>query len=106
MSDETTSPVANAAAALAVKNVTDEVDGLKRQVKALWATVIVVAVLVLVLVALTLLPRFGISVFGGGFRGGQRFNPQSGQGFQPGGQGFQPGGTQQQSPQGSAPSTQ
>jgi hypothetical protein len=103
MSDETIKPAAPveadkaaaAAAMLAVQDLADEVAGVKKQVRGLWITVIVTIVLVIVLAGFTLLPRLlGVSAFGGGAR---RFNPQNGQGFQP-------GGTNQQAPQGTTPS--
>jgi hypothetical protein len=78
-----------ATAMFAVKEMRDELGDLKKQLKSLWITVIVVGVVVLVLAVFTLLPRlFGVSVLGGaGFRGGN-FNrgTTSGQQF-PGGAG-------------------
>lgn len=94
MSDETMKPAAppepdtaqSAPAMLAVQTLQDEVKHVKGQVKGLWITSIIALVLVVLLSAFTLLPRlFGVSLFGAGFRGGQRFNPQNGQGFNPGG---------------------
>jgi hypothetical protein len=102
MSDETIKPAAPveadkaaaAAAMLAVQDLADEVAGVKKQVRGLWITVIVTIVLVVVLAGFSLLPRLlGVSTFGGA----RRFNPQNGQGFQP-------GGTNQQAPQGTTPS--
>jgi hypothetical protein len=75
-------------AMFAVKELRDEVGSLKTQLKSLWATVIVVAVLVVAMAVITLLPRFfGISVLGGGFRGQGRgqFQQQNAPGA-PGGQ--------------------
>ena len=81
----------------AVKELRDEVAGLKSQLKGLWVTVIVVAVLLAVTASLTLLPRlFGFSVLGGGaFRGQGNFNRGQMQQGAPGNQGGQtaPGAT-------------
>lgn len=106
MSEETIRPAATpeadktalASAMLTVQELSDDVSHMKRQVRSLWITVIVTLVLVVVLAVFTLLPRFfGVSAFGGGFRGpnGQRFNPSNGQTGQP--------GTNQQAPQGTTP---
>jgi hypothetical protein len=104
MSDETTAPaqsavVANAQQALAIKDLSTDVSHLKKQVKALWITVVIVAVIVVVLGGFTLVGRlFGARTFGaGGFRGGtlngQQFNGGTGTG----------GGTTQQAPQTTTP---
>jgi len=80
----------------AVKELRDEVGTLKKQLKGLWATVIVVAVLVVVMAVMTLLPRlFGVSIIGGGFRGQGTFNRGQTQQAAPGAQGGQtaPGAT-------------
>ncbi len=98
MTDETTTaPPAQeggsaslATAMFAVKELRDDVGTLKKQIKAIWATVIVVAVLVVVMAVLTLLPRlFGVSVLGGGFRGQGNFNRGGLQQTAPGAQGGQ-----------------
>ena len=80
----------------AVKELRDEVGALKTQLKGLWATVIVVAVLVVVMAVMTLLPRlFGVSIIGGGFRGQGGFNRGQTQQTAPGTPGGQtaPGAT-------------
>lgn len=97
MSDETTpaaSPevplAATAAVAASVRALEEDVAKLKKQVKSVWAAVIVAIVLVVAVAGFTMLPRlFGFRMMGGpgGFRG---------QGFQPGQNGAQqfPGGGQ------------
>ena len=66
---------AQAAMALTVQELSGDVGRLRKQVKALWATVVVVAVVVVAVAAFTLLPRvFGVRV--GGFQGRTGgFNP-------------------------------
>lgn len=76
-----TPAVAAAQQALAVKEVSDRVDGLKKQVRALWITVAVIGVLVLVLAAFSIVGRFlGFRAMGG-FGGGARFQQMNGQQF-------------------------
>lgn len=97
MGDETTTPPAAtegasgslATAMFSIKELRDEVGTLKSQLKSLWATVIVVAVVVVIVAAITLLPRFGVPIFGGGFRGQGNFNRGGVQQTAPGGQGGQ-----------------
>jgi hypothetical protein len=71
MSDESqVSPVvANAQQALAMKELGGRIDGLGKQVRALWVTVIVVGLIALVAAMFTLLPRIGIRMGGGQFSG-------------------------------------
>lgn len=68
-------PAAQAAMALAVQELDDDVGRLKKQVKALWAMVVVIAVVVIAVAAFTLVPRlFGVRM--GGFQGrAGGFNP-------------------------------
>ncbi|MDO8914509.1 MAG: hypothetical protein Q7W16_00295 [Coriobacteriia bacterium] len=80
-------PVAEARKIMAGQTVgSDEIAGLKKQVKALWVVTAVTLLLVIVLGVFSLLPR----VFGGGrpdFPGGGNFRPgmmQQGQGQGPG----------------------
>lgn len=82
-----------ATAMFAVKELRDDLASVKKQLKGLWTTVIVVAVLVVVVAGMTLLPRlFGVSIFGGGqFRG--NFNRGQFQQGAPGVQGGQGGQT-------------
>ncbi len=93
MSDESTTGTqsavaANAMQALAVKDLTTDVTKLQKQVKALWITVIVIAVIVVILAAFSLLGRvLGVRMMGaGGFRNGtfnsQQFNNTGGSGTQ------------------------
>jgi hypothetical protein len=83
--------VANATQAMAIRQVKDELGGIKKQIKTLWIVVGVVGTITLILAILTLLPRLGVRLGGGTFPGragitnGQQFD-----GNAPGG-----GGTQQ-----------
>lgn len=84
MSDSTqaataqTPAVAAAQQSLAVKEVNDRIDGLKKQVRALWIAVAVIGVLVIALAAFSVLGR----VMGLGFRpNGARFQQMNGQQF-------------------------
>lgn len=78
--------VASATQALAIKQVTDEIGGIKKQIKTLWIVVGVIGTITLILAILTLLPRFGVRLGGGafpgraGFTNGQQFNGQGGTG--------------------------
>lgn len=102
MSDENSSttevrpvdPVAAARQIMAGQqaSVTDDVAGLKKQIRALWITVGITLVLVVVIAAFTFLPRvFGVRMMGGGNFQGRPGN-------------FQQNGQQQQSiPQQSNP---
>jgi putative effector of murein hydrolase len=79
--------VANATQALAVKELTDEIGGIRKQFKALWISVGVIGTITLILAILTILPRFGIRI-GGGYAGrmgagttnGQQYNGGNGSG--------------------------
>jgi hypothetical protein len=97
MSDEMTTPaagntpaanpvVANAAQALAIKELGDTVEGVKKQVKRLWISFGVLAVVTVVLLVFTLVPslRFGAL--------GNRGTFQRGQGTFQGAPGATPGG--------------
>lgn len=59
--------VANATQALAIQELNDGFSRLKKQVKTLWISVIVIAVLVVALAVSTVVPRF----LGGGMMGGR-----------------------------------
>ncbi|HEY5548798.1 MAG TPA: hypothetical protein VIL17_04315 [Coriobacteriia bacterium] len=82
--------IANATQALAIKELTEEIGGVRKQFKALWIAVGIIGTVTLILAVLTILPRFGVRMGGtGGFQGragmsGQQFN------------GNGTGGTQQQ----------
>ena len=90
MSDQQVAPaqsavVANATQALAIKELGDEIGGIKKQCKALWIAVGVIGTITLILAILTILPRFGVRVGGTGFPGrqgagmnGQQFNGGTG----------------------------
>ena len=99
MSDETSTPApsavaANAQQALAIKDLSNDVSALKKQVKALWITVVIVAVIVVVLAGFTIVGRLSAArpdSVAAGFRTGT-FNGQT---FNGGGTG---GGTTQQAP--------
>ena len=88
MSDEVSSTqpavVANATQALAIQDLTAEVNGIKKQFKALWIAVGVVGVIVLILASLTVIQRVTAANRIGGFRNGT-FNGQQ----VPGGTGTQ-----------------
>lgn len=88
-----TAAVANATQALAIKELGDEIGGVRKQFRALWIAVGVIGTITLVLAVLALLPRFGIGIGGGGFPGRNRAGVTSGQ-FNDGGAGAS--GTQQQ----------
>jgi hypothetical protein len=99
MSDETPSASASTEAAsgslatamFAIKELREDVGALKSQLKGLWATVMVVAVVVVILAAMTLLPRLGVPILGGGFRGQGSFNRGGIQQTAPGAPGAQGG---------------
>lgn len=81
MSDEsptTSAVVANATQALAMKDLRESIDGLRKQVKVLWIAVAVIGVLTVVLAGSTLAARFlGVRTMGGRFQGrGGTFNGQ------------------------------
>lgn len=89
MSDQQVAPaqsavVANATQALAIKELGEEIGGIKKQFKALWIAVGVIGTITLILAILTLLPRFGVRVGGAGFPGragmtnGQQFDGGTG----------------------------
>lgn len=109
MSDETTiaaAPVADkapegttlaatATLAATVKALDEDVAKLKKQLKSVWAAVIVLIVVVIALAGFSVVPRmFGYRMMGGpaGFRSGQGFQPGQNGGQQGGQGGFQPGG--------------
>jgi uncharacterized membrane protein YjgN (DUF898 family) len=72
-------PAAQAAMALTVQELGDGVARLRKQIKALWAAVIVVAVVVVAVAAFTLAPRL-LGVRTGGFQGRPGgFNPNQSQ---------------------------
>ncbi len=83
--------VANATQALAIKQVNDEIGGIRKQLKTLWIVVGVIGTITLIVAILTLLPRFGVRIGGGGFQGRTGFT--NGQQNGPGGTGGT--GTQQ-----------
>lgn len=89
-----TPAVAAATQALAIRELGDEIEGIKKQFKALWVAVGVVGVLTLIVTALTLLPRFGVRTGGAGLSG--RPGMMNGQQFDRSGGG--PGGPQQTAP--------
>ena len=77
--------IANATQALAIKELTEEIGGVRKQFKALWIAVGVIGTITLILAILTILPRFGVRVGGTGFPGrtgtgmnGQQFNGGTG----------------------------
>ncbi len=78
--------VANATQALAIKQVNDEIGGIRKQLRTLWIVVSVIGTITLIVAILTLLPRFGVRIGGGGFQGrtgftnGQQLNGQGGAG--------------------------
>jgi hypothetical protein len=90
MSDQGVAPaqsavVANATQALAIKELGEEIGGIKKQFKALWIAVGVIGTITLILAILTILPRFGVRVGGAGFPGrtgagmnGQQFDGGTG----------------------------
>lgn len=85
MSDESTTPpqspvVANAQQALAIKDLSTDLAGVKKQIKVLWGVVAVLGVLVIVLAGFSFVGRFlGVRAMGGfpgrgGTFNGQQFN--------------------------------
>ncbi len=95
MSDQETAEgrsaaVANATQAVAIKQVNDEIGGIRKQLKALWIVVGVIGTITLIVAVLTLLPRFGVRIGGGAFPGrggltnGQQFNGPGGTGARAG----------------------
>ena len=87
MSDQSPAPqptVVNATQALAIQDLTAEVNGIKKQFKALWIAVGVIGVIVLILASLTVIQRVTAANRIGGFRNGT-FNGQQ----VPGGTGTQ-----------------
>jgi uncharacterized membrane protein len=86
--------VANATQALAIKELGETVAGVKKQVKTLWISFAVLAVVVVVLAVMTFVPslRFGLAGRSGFTRG--NFGTTNGSTFVPGGgTGGAPGGT-------------
>jgi hypothetical protein len=88
MSDtsQQTTVVASAQQALAIQDLNEDVVELRKKITTLWVVVIIVGVIALAGAVLTILPRFGVRVGGGGFPSG-RLNQQN---FQTNGG---PGGT-------------
>ena len=76
--------IANATQALAIKELTEEIGGVRKQFKALWIAVGVIGVVVLILASLTVIERVTAANRIGGFRNGT-FNGQQ----VPGGTGTQ-----------------
>jgi putative effector of murein hydrolase len=80
------SAVASATQAMAIKQVNDEIGGIRKQLKTLWIVVGVIGTITLILAILTLLPRFGVRLGGGafpgrsGFTNGQQLNGPGGTG--------------------------
>lgn len=90
-----TAAVANATQALAIKELSDEIGGIRRQFRALWIAVGIIGTVTLVLAVLTLLPRFGVRMGGGAFQGRGGAGAVNGQQFNDNGAGS---GTQQTTP--------
>lgn len=67
---------ANAQQALAIQDLNEDVTGLRKQITTLWVVVIIVGVIALAGAVMTILPRFGVRLGGGGFPSG-RFNQQN-----------------------------
>ena len=87
MSDQSPAPqptVVNATQALAIQDLTADVNGMKKQFKALWIAVGVIGVIVLILASLTVIQRVTAANRVGCFRNGT-FNGQQ----VPGGTGTQ-----------------
>lgn len=99
---ENTGIAATAVIAANVNSLSEDVAKLKKQLKSVWVTVIVLIVLVVALAGFTLLPRFlGVRAFGGaGFQGRQGgFQPnQNGAPQTPGGTGGTGGNAPQTAP--------
>jgi hypothetical protein len=78
--------VASATQAMAIRQVKDEIGGIKKQIKTLWIVVGMVGTITLILAILTLLPRFGVRLggfparTGSGITNGQQFNGPGGTG--------------------------
>lgn len=78
--------VASATQAMAVRQVKDEIGGIKKQIRTLWIVVGVIGTITLILAILTLLPRIGVRIGGGDFQGrsgftnGQQFDGPGGTG--------------------------
>ena len=76
--------VVNATQALAIQELNDDISGIRKQFRALWIAVGVIGTITLILAILTILPRFGVRMGGGGFAGragafnGQQFNGGAG----------------------------
>jgi hypothetical protein len=86
MSDDNAAPtqsaaVANATQALAIKELKDEIGGIRKQFRAMWITIGIVGVITLICGALIILPRFGVHI------GGSHLPQYSGTGAFPGGSG-------------------
>jgi len=78
MSDQDMTPVsagnpviANAQQALAIKELGEAVAGMKKKMKTMWISVIVLAVVTLVLAVLTVGPFLGLNLRAGGFNRAQ-----------------------------------
>lgn len=84
--------IANATQALAIKELTEEIGGVRKQFKALWIAVGIIGTVTLILAVLTILPRFGVRMGGAGGFAGRGASGYSGQQFSGNGT----GGTQQQ----------
>lgn len=66
--------VASATQALAIKELGETVDGMKKKIKTLWIAVAVLAVVTIVVGVFAIGPRFGLNIGGGaGFRGNGQF---------------------------------
>jgi hypothetical protein len=86
--------VASATQAMAMRQVKDEIGGIKKQITTLWIAVSVIGVITLILAILTLLPRLGVRLGGFPARTGSGItNGQQSGGNGPGGPGTQPPST-------------